>query len=74
MLTSLETSTPVESGLVQYTPLTLFPLIESGSPGIWFKDIPAKWGIPKLVSKPLIFKTSLQAFLSLSISNLISIN
>ena len=34
IFTSLTTSLPVESGLVQYTPLTLFPLIESGSPGI----------------------------------------
>ena len=27
-----------------------------GSPGIWLSGIPAKWGIPKLVSKPFIFK------------------
>ena len=50
----------------------MLPLIESGSPGIWFKEIAAKCGIPKLVSKPFIFKTSLHAFLSLSISKLIS--
>ena len=57
MVTSLETSFPVASGFVQYTPLALFPLIESGSPGIWFSEILAKCGIPRLVSKPLIFRT-----------------
>ena len=57
IFTSLDTSIPVESGLVQYTPRALFPSIELGSPGIWVKGIAAKWGIPKLVSNPFIFKT-----------------
>ena len=42
ILTSRETSTPVESGFVQYTPLALCPLTESGSPGICVKGIAAK--------------------------------
>ena len=66
---SLCTSTPELSGFVQYIPLTLFPFAESGSPGIWFKDIPAKCGIPRLVSKPFIFKTSLHACFNLEILN-----
>ena len=72
MLTSLDTSLPEESGFVQYTPLVLLPLIESGSFGIWFKEIDAKCGIPRLVSKPFIFNILLHASLSLAMSNLIS--
>ena len=39
---SLTTSFPDLSGFVQYTPLALLPLIESGSPGIWVNDIAPK--------------------------------
>ena len=42
IFTSLVTSIPVESGLVQYTPRALLPLIELGSPGICVRGIAAK--------------------------------
>ena len=43
---SLTTSFPDLSGFVQYTPLALLPLIESGSPGIWVNDIAPKCVTP----------------------------
>ena len=45
-LISLETSLPDLSGLVQYKPLALLPLTESGSPGICVKQIAPKCSIP----------------------------
>ena len=44
MFTSLDTSFPDLSGFVQYIPLALWPLTESGSPGFLVKQIAANGG------------------------------
>ena len=51
---SLETSFPDLSGLVQYKPLALLPLTESGSPGICVKQIAPKCAIPPPSSNFLV--------------------
>ena len=54
MLTSLETSFPDLSGFVQYKPLALLPLIDSGSPGFLVKQIAPKCDIPPPSSNFLV--------------------
>ena len=53
---SLSASFPVSSGSVQYVPLILWPLMDSSSPGIWFKGI-----------APKLFKFKLSNFFSLKL-------
>ena len=59
IISSLTTSFPDEFGFVQNTPLALWPLIESGSPGICVKDIAPKFVIPSGPLKSFISKISL---------------
>ena len=54
MFTSLETSFPLLSGLVQYRPLALWPFTDSGSPGILVKQIAPKWEMPPPSSNFLV--------------------
>ena len=50
--TSLVTSFPDSSAIVQYTPLTLLPSIEFLSFGIWFNGIAPKFDTPFGEKKP----------------------
>ena len=54
ILTSLETSSPDLSGFVQYKPLALWPLTESGSPGFLVRQIAPKCEIPPPSSNFLV--------------------
>ena len=41
----------VENAINKKIPMiALFPLVESGSPGVWFRQIAAKFGIPLALS------------------------
>ena len=55
MFTSLDTSFPDLSGFVQYIPLALWPLTESGSPGFLVKQIAPKCDIPPPSSNFLVW-------------------
>ena len=55
ILTSLETSSPDLSGFVQYIPLALWPLTESGSPGFLVRQIAPKCEIPPPSSNFLVW-------------------